>query len=130
MGGGGEWREEENEGWKMGGGRRDRGRKREKGEGWWIEEGGGEGGGWKVEGGGWREEGGGWRMNFMHEHSSTHYISLKTKCAMCSDSCLAAELDHSLLCCTPVGSAIRWPWGTAEFTLLHCHHHTHTHITH
>ena len=56
-------------------------------------------------------------------------FSLKTKCAMCSDSCLAVELDHSLLCCTPVGSAIRWPWGAAEFTLLHCHHHTHTHYS-
>ena len=43
----------------------------------------GGGGGWKrnekEEGGGWTVEGGGWRMDFMHEHSSTHYIFTKDK---------------------------------------------------
>ena len=50
----------------------------DRGERWEEREGGG---GWKrnekEEGGGWKVEGGGRRVDFVHEHSSTHYIFTK-----------------------------------------------------
>ena len=141
-------RREEGGGWRVEGGGW-----REVGEGWRVEGGGWreEGGGRRVEGGGWREEdggrreGGGGRVEGGRESyeafklkgikvgkcdilpHTIFSLKLKDKVCLCSDSCLAAVLDHFLLCCTPVGSAMCWPWGTAVLTHLHCHHHTHTH---